>query len=206
MPSTQGTGGGAVAPAPETLRSALGAQLDLARLRSGSGLVLYENLAWVPLLAVVPADQADSVPVDSADPTRAALGTDLAASAEPVDSDSGTVPRGTVLWSEAFDEQWSASGARPDLRHVEAFGWSNGYRLAAPGAVAIKYDDQWRRWVFLGASAVLWLVVAVWWWRTRVRRQLRRDSAAAAARRERRERHDPMTEILDEDAFWWERV
>ena len=206
MPSTQGTGGGAVAPAPATLRTALGAQLDLARLRSESGLVLYENLAWIPVLAVVPAGQADSVPVDSADPTRAALGTDLAASAEPVDSDSGRVPPGTVLWSEAFDQQWTARGAQSDLRHVEAFGWSNGYRLAAPGAVAITYDDQWRRWVFLGASAVLWLVVAVWWWRTRVRRQLRRDSAAAVARRERRERHDPMTEILDEDAFWWERV
>ena len=91
LPSTQGTGGGANAPPSPALRTALSAQLDLARLRSEPGLVLYENLAWIPLRAVVPAAQAGDVPVGSADPTRAALGVDLS-TAQP--GGIGSRPRG----------------------------------------------------------------------------------------------------------------
>src|SRR5262249_19836987 len=63
VPSTQGTGGGVRAPASEAVRSALAGQLDLARMRTPAGLVLYENLAWVPLRAVVPDSSDESVPV-----------------------------------------------------------------------------------------------------------------------------------------------
>ena len=73
VPSTQGTDGGATAPVPRALRNAMAEQLDLARLRSNAGIVLYENLAYVPIRAVVPG----RVPVDSARPNRAALGADL---------------------------------------------------------------------------------------------------------------------------------
>ena len=46
VPSTQGRDGGAQADAPVALRAApMAQQLDLARLRSSRGLVLYENLA-----------------------------------------------------------------------------------------------------------------------------------------------------------------
>src|SRR5262249_21489481 len=37
-----------------SLRRALGDQLDLVRLRTARGLVLYENLSWIPARAVVP--------------------------------------------------------------------------------------------------------------------------------------------------------
>ncbi len=51
LPTTQGPGGGSArAPLPGW-RRALDGQLDLARLETGSGLVLYENLAWIPLRA-----------------------------------------------------------------------------------------------------------------------------------------------------------
>ena len=124
LPSTQGTGGGAKAPPSRALSTALASQLDLARLRSEPGLVLYENLAWIPLQAVVPAAQSADVPVNSADPTRAALGVEL--TAQPVGS--APVAPGTVLWAEAFDSHWAATSRGADLRHVETFGWSNGYR------------------------------------------------------------------------------
>ncbi len=65
LPSTQGTDGGAKAPPGRALRTALAGQLDLARLRSEPGLVLYENLAWIPLQAVVPAEQAADIPIGS---------------------------------------------------------------------------------------------------------------------------------------------
>ncbi|MEX1008864.1 MAG: hypothetical protein WD271_13595, partial [Acidimicrobiia bacterium] len=71
LPSTQGPGGGT---APATLpgwRRALDGQLDLARLKTGRGLVLYENLAWIPLRASVARREAAMVPVGPRDPTRA---------------------------------------------------------------------------------------------------------------------------------------
>jgi hypothetical protein len=116
------------------------------------------------------------------------------------------VPAGTVLWAEAFDSHWTASANGSDLGHVEAFGWSNGYRLEKAGSVEIAYTDQWQRWALLGGSLVIWLFVVWRWRRTRVRRPRRRATETERARRERRSRPDPLAEVLDEDAFWWERV
>ena len=62
------------AAAPVALRRAMAQQLDLARLRSSRGLVLYENLAYAPIRAAV---SPPSLPVDSRRPNRAALATDL---------------------------------------------------------------------------------------------------------------------------------
>ena len=49
VPSTQGRDGGAAGDAPVALRRAMAQQLDLARLRSSRGIVLYENLAYAPI-------------------------------------------------------------------------------------------------------------------------------------------------------------
>jgi GT2 family glycosyltransferase len=202
VPSTQGTGGGAVAPAPLALRSALGAQLDLARLRSSAGIVIYENLAWIPLQSVVKAG-GNAVPVGSPDPLRAALGVDVEAS--PVGS--GSVPPGTLLWGEAYDDHWTASGTQGDLRHVETFGWSNGYRVTAAGPVTLSFDAQWQRWALLAAAVVMWVLVGRRWWRTRVRRSRPSRADRARVRRERDEQHeDPFAPAVDDDTYWWERV
>jgi GT2 family glycosyltransferase len=200
MPITQGSGGGARAPASPALRAALDGQLDLARLQSHAGFVLYENLSWIPLASVVTGSAADSVPVGVVNPTRAALGVDLS-TARPVGS--GPVPAGTVLWGEAYDSDWSATARGSDLRHVVTFGWANGYRLEHTSTVGFSFDAQWERWAALAVALVIWLFVVWRWWTTRVRRERVRSSGGA---RERRERHDPLADVLDEDAFWWERV
>ena len=73
------------------------------------------------------------------------------------------------------------------------------------GAVSIDYGAQWQRWAMLAGALVLWLLVVRRWRRTRVRPDPA-QRAAVRARRERAERHDPLTDVLDDDAFWWERV
>jgi hypothetical protein len=199
VPTAQGRGGGAVAPRPVAALDAMAAQLDLARLRSDAGIVLYENLAYAPIRAVVPG----RVPVNSAQPNRAALGTDLT-DARPLGS--APVSAGTVLWGEAYDSQWAATGGGASLRHERAFGWSNGFVPGRRGTVSIAYDAQWQRWAAVAASLLIWLVVAWRWRRTRVRRDPAARALTAQRRRERKVRHDPLTDVLDEDAFWWERV
>ena len=133
LPSTQGPGGGAAPVALPGWRAALDGQLDLARLRTARGLVLYENLAWIPLRATVSGAAADSVPLGPRDPIRAALGADLSG-AEPLASGAAASP-GVVLWGEAYNTEWKASSSGQTLRHVRAFGWANGYRVTREGPV-----------------------------------------------------------------------
>src|SRR5439155_17933917 len=132
----------------------------------------------------VPADSAHDVPLGSANPTRAALGVDL--EAEPVRA--GPVPVGTVLWAEAYDGDWVATARGRELRHVESFGWANGYRLRTDARVSIGYSGQWQRWVFLAVALVIWLVVVLRLWKTRARHARRGRADVVHARRERRER------------------
>jgi len=199
LPTGQGKDGGAHAQVPAALRRAVDDQLDLAQLRTDSGVTLYENLAYAPILSVVPA--GTDVPTNSKAPNLAALGTDVA-SATPV---VGTVDRtGTLLWGEAHNSAWQATVGRT-LRHTAAFGWANGYPVDRKGAVTVEYTKQWQRWAFLGVMALIWLFVLLRWRHTRVRR----DPAERAAERERRRREredDPFSGVVDDESFYWERV
>ena len=180
----------------------MGQQLDLAQLRSGAGLVLYENLAWIPRAAVAAAVPG-RVPVDSARP-------------EPRRARNRPHPRGaahrrppfvpgTILWGEAYDSEWDATSGGRSLRHEQAFGWANGFAAGRPGKVTLAYGEQWTRWAMLGGALVIWLFVFWRWRRTRVRRDPAERAHAARARRERRQRYDPLADVVDE-SFWWERV
>jgi hypothetical protein len=198
VPSTQGRDGGAGADAPVALRRAMAQQLDLARLRSSRGHVLYENLAFAPVRAAIPPP---ALPVDSRRPNRAALATDLTR-ATPLPSTA--TGRGTAFWGEAFDSEWKATGDGDALRHQEPFGWANGFVVERQSTVSISYDAQWVRWAMLGGALVVWLLVIWRWRRTRAKRDVS-SRATARPRRERTSRPDPLAEF-DDEAFWWERV
>jgi GT2 family glycosyltransferase len=201
VPASQGRGGGAQAPASPAVRRGLAGQLDLARLRSlDANFVMYENLAWIPLRAVVTGAAADDVPVGDVAPVPAALGADMSGNAEPA---NGTVVPGIVLWGEAYDSAWAADANGHALAHQQTFGWSNGFTLRQRGEVSIAFDEQWVRWATLAISVVVWLIVIVWWRRTRAPR--RPDLVASRERRERSRRPDPLAEVLAEDADWWEQ-
>jgi len=203
LPSTQGPDGGARPVPVAGWQRVLDGQLDLAQLRSRAGLSLYENLAWIPLRASIPAERADAVSVGGRDPIRATLGADISG-ARSLGADAAA-PRGSVvLWGEAYDASWDGD-AQPSgrtLPHFRSFGWSNGYRNAAGTPVAISFSEQWQRWALLIVSVLIWCFVVWRWWRTRVRRS---RPASLRVARERRTRTDPLAEALDEE-FWWERV
>jgi GT2 family glycosyltransferase len=200
VPNTQGRDGGATPAAPVGMRRAMAQQLDLARLRTSPGLVLYENLAYAPIRASVPPPR---LPVDSPRPNRAALATDLTR-AVPL-ADGGAAAAGTAFWGEAYDSEWKATGGGDALRHQQSFGWGNGFVVAQRSDVSIAFEAQWVRWAMLGGALVIWLLVIWRWRRTRVRRDPATRTAAPRARRERASRPDPLAE-LDDEALWWERV
>ncbi len=148
-------------------RRALSDQLDLVRLRTARGLVVYENLAWIPARAVVP-DGSGRVPLHAADPTIAALRSGIE-DARPLRTDR-RAPEGTVVLAERYDSRWHATTDRGDLRHGRAFGWANGYTLTRPAAVDLGFSGQWLRWVLVGLQLAIWAFAVSRWRRTRGRR------------------------------------
>jgi GT2 family glycosyltransferase len=169
VPSRNGPGSETEAAPPAGVTAGLDGQIDLAHLRTDPDVVLYENVAWAATRADV--EDGDDVPLDSRDPLRAALRTDLAG-AEPLAgpvSDSDPAPPGTVLWSEASDGDWKAQSGGETLEHVEPFGLTNGYVLPERGSVSITYEGQGRRYAVLAAQAGLWVLVVVLWWFARPR-------------------------------------
>ena len=106
------------------------------------------------------------MPVDSPDPLRAALRTELA-DADPLRgpvTDSARTNPGTILWSEAFDGDWRAQAGGERLDHVEPFGLTNGFVLPERASVSITYEGQTRRYVMIAVQATLWLGLALAWW------------------------------------------
>ena len=199
VPSTQGRDGGAAGDAPVALRRAMAQQLDLARLRSSRGIVLYENVAYAPIRAAV---SPPALPVDSRRPNRAALTTDLTRGAAA----SGATPPGTAFWGEAYDSEWKATRRRRPLRHQESFGWANGFVVRRRGdrvdrvrSAVGALGDARRRAGHLAARA---LAVAS---HPGAARSVAPRAVASRQRRERSAKPDPLAE-LDDEAFWWERV
>jgi hypothetical protein len=170
MPTRAGPGGEPQAPLPR-LPAALAAQLDLARLESPPGLALYENTAWIPTPGTVRTADTERVPLGSRNPTGAALRADVGRASAVRGSPSGSDPTGPglVLWSEAFDRDWSATARGSTLRHVKPFGWANGFTTSRRASVSITYDAQLRRYGLIALQVVLVVALVLVAWRTRAR-------------------------------------
>jgi len=169
VPQRPGPGAGASVAPPAGIAGAIGDQTDLVRLGSEPGITMYENAAWAATRTTV-ADDGE-VPLDSKDPLRAALRTELDGS-EPVKGprrDSSPTGPGTLLWSEAYSPDWQARAAGQDLEHVEPFGFSNGYVLPERDAVSVTYDGQLPRYGAIALQAALWLALILVWRGTRPR-------------------------------------
>ena len=184
-----------------SVTGALADQLDLSRLRSEPGLVLYENQSWGPAQALV----AQKVPAGDVAPLPSAVRTDLS---EAVPIGERAVPAGTALLAEAFDAGWSARGGGRALAHERAFGWVNGWEHPRSSTVSFAHDGQGRRYALLAGELVLWLVAALWWCRGRSRARVTRREAARRQRLERAARSTDFTRegelagFDDLDGFW----
>ncbi|MGZ8733678.1 MAG: glycosyltransferase [Acidimicrobiia bacterium] len=184
LPPGSGANGGVRADPTPPLTRGLADQLDLSRLESEGGLVLYENDAWAPTPSVLPGEPIDVLRPDAADPSRAALRSDLVG-AHPVRSDAPT-RAGAVLLSEAYSSSWTARSGDRSLNHVEAFGWSNGFEQHDRGSIGFRFTAQWQRNLVAVVQVGVWLAFAVFWVRstavgTRVRRARRARRVARAA-------------------------
>ncbi|MCZ7534779.1 MAG: hypothetical protein M5T61_01780 [Acidimicrobiia bacterium] len=175
--SRAGPGSGARASTDQRFAQALGGQLDLAELESERGMLLYENQVWAATRSMVPDGRSDRVPIDSDDPVADAARTriDLA---EPIGGalgESNPTGPGLMLWSQEYDERWSAEAGGRKLEHVRTFGWANGFIVPERAAIDLSYDRGLLRPAMLAGQAAAWAIACVALWRAR------RDEAAEAA-------------------------
>jgi hypothetical protein len=181
---------------PPGVSGALGNQLDLARLGSEPGLVLYENLSWVPARAVVAEKGTDPVPIGDVDPLSSTARTNLD-SAQRVGR--APVGPGTLLLAEAYDEGWSATARGKALPHGRAFGFTNSFTLDAKAGASFEHSGQSRRYGLLFIESALWIVAITWWFRGLTKRPKVRERTD---REERRERKRAFDELELGDEFW----
>ena len=190
---------GELGPQPPGVVRAISAQLDLARLGSQPGLVLFENQSWAPARAVV---QRRSVPSGAVDPLRSATAVNLSG-ATPL-LDAPTVP-GTALLAEAFDAGWIATSGGSTLPHTRAFGYTNGWTVTTRGSVAVDHGGQTKRLLLVLLEIALWVVAIVWWARGRrqsTQARVRRDRELEREERSRGQTLDDFFVDVSDDDFW----
>lgn len=170
-----------VFPVPNDLLPALGRQLDLAPVLSGTGITVYANAAWVPQRAEVPGAPGTATAVSS--PLVGGPTTPLVTGALPVlpgpaasTSYHGPLARGTVFASVApagdFALQTTAGGA---AARSAALGWAARYAVAARTTGALQFDGGLLPLVLGVYSVLVWaLVLAALVDRRRIRREWER--------------------------------
>lgn len=170
------TSGGAVA-VPTRIRDALAQQLDLREIPVRDGITIYENDAWVPMRAVLPATA-----VGPRDDPSDAVGQDLAAStpalthADGPDRFTGKVGRvGDLLVASTADPAWKLTIDGLPMQRSTAFGWANQFDASGTGDAELVFDTPTTHRLAAGAQVVLWVFVL--WLRRRVRIRERRITA-----------------------------
>ncbi|MGI8758347.1 MAG: glycosyltransferase [Acidimicrobiales bacterium] len=152
-------------PVPQGVRATIAQQLDLRSIDVDPALTIYENAAWVPVRAALPADAA--AVVDAPDPFPATVGLDLSAAA-PVLTDAGPYTRfrgavgpGPVYLAEASSPRWELRTGGEVVERERAFGWANAFSPDGSGDATLRYRTSPLRWLAIAGQVAVWFV-AVW--------------------------------------------
>ena len=193
-------------PVPADLMPALGRQLDLQPVLSGTGITVYGNVAWVPQRAEVPGSPGSALPVAS--PLAAAPDTPVVSGAKPVlpgapasRSFHGPLVAGTLFSSAAPSGDWQlVTGSGATATRSDSFGWAGRYAVPAATTGTLRFDDG-----FLPLLAGIWALVA---WglalaalidRRRLRREWERVGRPRAWSQGRRRSHEELDDAWSLD-------
>jgi hypothetical protein len=167
-------------PVPAALPDAFGEQLDLVEVEVDSGLRVFRNTAWFPVVASVESLDALAAPDGY---VRAASRADLDGAPAPLAATDahryeGTLPDGADLWfSAASADGWDLTVGGRSASRTPGFGWGTGFAVEGGGEATLEYSTPLSRLLVSGAQAAAW-VVAVW---ALVRTRRRRVSSPEAA-------------------------
>ena len=167
-------------PVPSDLLPALGRQLDLQPVLSGTGITVYANAAWVPQRAEVPGAPGTAA---SGAPLGGSPSAPLVPGAVPVlpgpsaaRSFGGPLSRGTVFASVAPSGSFTlSSGTGAGAPRSPAFGWAARYAVPSRTVGTLRFDGGLLPLVLGVYSVLVWaLVLAALIDRRRIRREWER--------------------------------
>ena len=139
-----GSGGRAV-PVPGTLLAGMQLQTDLQAVPSGDpNYTIYENAAWAPVRAVLPASAYGQAAAGGRAALRQLQQTDLTAAAPVLTgggphSVDGAVPSGsTVFVGSTRSGGWHLDAGGRTISPRPAFGWAMSYQVPASGSANLR--------------------------------------------------------------------
>jgi GT2 family glycosyltransferase len=151
-------------PVPPGLLDSLSAQLDLRRIDSPERLVIYENMAWLPVRSILDATASAA----SREASAAVLAARPLGSGTPVlpnaDGDrpaSASVAAGTLHLAAPDDGQWTLTSGGNEVTSRRAFGWSVAWDLDAASDVRMEHLPGSGRRALVGFEVVVWALLLV---------------------------------------------
>lgn len=147
-------------PVPTRLLDALSVQLDFRHVYSASDLVIYENAAWLPTLAVL--NEATAM-LSSQGGDDALLSSSLgAAKALPyaagiTEQSLGELSGGTVHLAAPFTANLRLVIGDAEVAPRVAFGGSTAFDLPVGGPANLVYSTPWLHVLFVFVQLAMWL-------------------------------------------------
>ena len=193
-------------PVPADLSPALGRQLDLQPVLSGTGITVYSNADWFPQRAEVPGVPGGATPAPP--PPGSGPGTAAIPGASPVlagpvaaRSYSGRLVPGTVVASVAPAGSWSLlSGSGAVAHRSPVFGWAARYAVPSRTTGTLRFDGGVLP-PLLGAYSILaWaFALAALVDRRRIRREWERVGRPRSWSTGRARDNDPLADAWSLD-------
>jgi len=159
------------------VRSMLEGQLDFSSV-TASGVVLYENNAWGPTRALLPA----ATPVPEGGPGVLDRTFPAVQGAPPallddagVEHFAGQIDQPALVYlASAADDGWKLSVGGENATRQKALGWANAFQVDTTGQASLEYRTSTTRGIALVVQILLWLAAIVYILRVRVVRDERR--------------------------------
>ncbi len=157
-------------PVPVGLLEALDDQLDIGEAYGPPNFEIYENRAWIPLVAQLGPELAAASTADSPDAAVAA-GSEGSAprlgALDPRTPSTGPVDGGVVHLGVPFDAAWSLEVDGTPATARPAFGVTMAFDVAEGGEAELRHESSGSRTAVVVLQILAWLAVVVASTRTR---------------------------------------
>jgi GT2 family glycosyltransferase len=153
--------GDVVEPVRPSLLARLAEQLDLERIESREGMVIYQNTAGAAVRSELAAATLATAETDS---PIDAFSVDLEDSVPALSESSGhSTSRGplaadTEMYLGSATGNWKLKVDDSSAVRSETFGWSSVYTYNDPGAAQLTYETPLGNKLMMGGQAALWII------------------------------------------------
>jgi len=157
---------------PSSLLAVLDGQLDLDSVTVNPGVRVYQNAAYAPSRALLPA--GTSLPSGGEVLTdRVVPGLSQAPAVLPdiqgYSHWSGGLDQPGELFLSAAGDGWKLQVDGTDVGSSKALGWANSFSVEQAGDATLSFDTPVTRWLALAGQVALWVIALFYLLRVRVR-------------------------------------